>query len=333
MLGLRSNSTLKAGIPGSDTVLSLISPMNDSCRDISSHQRPVLLLPWQRARFRTEGYIQLSNVVPKGQIDDCLRVLNHNLGIPNAVSSGGTQKGLGKLGGGLTQDPRVLALMSGVAWQWAEQFLGVGQIDFNLSPQIALRFPELVDGKGDVLGDGAYDMSTEVLPEKYGTDNRLWHTDPHRQGHTHNFSLLVGVALSDITTEYAGNLCVWPGSHLMIHPCKVGDKGAIDMDRLAQAASVEIQQEAESRDPILPDLGPPLQLTHRTGDIVVLHPDLAHAGGSNRSPCIRPMVYFRLKSRSLTQFDTKRNTMDEHMTSIIRKHMDNMWFDLPGVDV
>ena len=33
-------------------------------------------------------------------------------------------------------------------------------------------------------------------------------------------SLLVGVCLSDVTQEFAGNLLVWPGSHKMLHACK-----------------------------------------------------------------------------------------------------------------
>ena len=34
------------------------------------------------------------------------------------------------------------------------------------------------------------------------------------------FSLLVGVCLSDVTEEFAGNLLVWPGSHKLLHACK-----------------------------------------------------------------------------------------------------------------
>ena len=95
-------------------------------------------------------------------------MLNHNLGVPGAILPGGSQTGLGKLGGRLTQDETILSLFSGEVLQWAEAFLGIGNVDMSaLSAQIAMRFPEL---------EGAAQ-----------TNNCIWHTDGFRQGHTHGF--------------------------------------------------------------------------------------------------------------------------------------------------
>jgi Phytanoyl-CoA dioxygenase (PhyH) len=47
----------------------------------------------------------------------------------------------------------------------------------------------------------------------------------------------------------------------------------------------------------LPSLGPPVHVKMKIGDIVLLHPDLAHTGGPNLSYDIRKMLYFRLRCR------------------------------------
>ena len=51
--------------------------------------------------------------------------------------------------------------------------------------------------------------------------------------------------------------------------------------------------------PHLPCLGPPVHVLAKAGDVLLLHPDLAHAGGPNRTDTIRKMVYFRIRSRGL----------------------------------
>ena len=49
--------------------------------------------------------------------------------------------------------------------------------------------------------------------------------------------------------------------------------------------------EADARKP---DLGAPRQLHMRTGDVVLAHQKLPHAGVANISPHVRYQVYFRL---------------------------------------
>jgi ectoine hydroxylase-related dioxygenase (phytanoyl-CoA dioxygenase family) len=50
-----------------------------------------------------------------------------------------------------------------------------------------------------------------------------------------------------------------------------------------------------NNEPELPSLGEPLQMLAEAGDVLLLHPDTAHAGGPNASSEIRRMVYFRVK--------------------------------------
>lgn len=211
-----------------------------------------------------------------------------------------------------------------------------------------------------------------------------WHTDGLRQGKSHGFrfviarsrvmlilslllSILLGVVLSDIESEFCGNLMVWPGSHLLLHRCKTTEQGALDEEKLAlivqqkpfsdlrAISAVRVkhvpqksnndnrshngEDQTHDNEPELPSLGCPHQITAKAGvslcpyndhylknyltsqDILLLHPDLAHAGGPNYSSDIRKMIYFRIKARPAgTSWD-----------SVVQQHNGDMWVDLPGV--
>jgi hypothetical protein len=160
-----------------------------------------------------------------------------------------------------------------------EALLGPDNADVqagSLSAQIAFRFPELGE---DDNGDGGGDCDAAL------GRSRSWHTDGLRQGKAHPFSLLVGICLSDVVTERAGNLLVWPGSHLLLHRCKVGRHGALDHALLQQALAARGADDAHPSPPTpgpanavidgltyhvnepqdLPDLGPPHAVLARAG--------------------------------------------------------------------
>ena len=46
------------------------------------------LTRWQKSRFVTEGYLIVENVVGGEELEQCQRLLMHNLGIPGAVHAG-----------------------------------------------------------------------------------------------------------------------------------------------------------------------------------------------------------------------------------------------------
>ena len=99
-------------------------------------------------------------------------------------------------------------------------------------------------------------------------ENDSWHTDGERKSRRHPFTLLVGVCLSDcVSSLNRGTLCVWPRQHL--NP------------RLAER----------------PDIGKPVQVPMRRGDVVLCHSELPHCGAPNRSCDIRYMIYFRVRHR------------------------------------
>jgi len=177
-----------------------------------------------------------------------------------------------------------------------EQLLGVGCVG-DFGAQVALRFPGIRD---DLVAGGA-----AVRAHVSGSD---WHTDGLRQGKKHPFSLLVGVALSDMVGPDQGNLCVWPGSHIFSQThsrwpdAKFRRPGGWDRG-----------------DGPLPDLGQPVQLRLRAGDLVLAHSELAHCGGPLLGPDIRYMTYFRVKHRDWRSM---------HEASQFRE---DMWCDFQGL--
>jgi hypothetical protein len=74
---------------------------------------------------------------------------------------------------------------------------------------------------------------------------------------------------------------------------------------------------------------------------MILHPDLAHAGGPNLSHDIRRMIYFRVKHTpsSMTRllqangYDIEENSCEEMDIEkrLAVVHNRDMWVDLPGV--
>ena len=151
--------------------------------------------------------------------------------------------------------------------------------------------------------------------------NRSWHVDGMRQGKRRPFSLLVGVALSEVSEPMCGNFTIFPKSHKLIHEL-ILDNGClrgID-DHLEWSLATSMYNPWGVTDgPQLPDLGPPKQLLLKPGDVVLAHPNLAHRGAPNLSPNIRYMVYFRLKSSNFASDEVERTWSE------------NMYADLPNV--
>ena len=273
------------------------------------------LLPWQRERFVAEGYLHVPHALPPDMIDAALHVINRELGTVGSLVAGGVQEGKGKLVG-LDAHPTLCSVITKGAKGLVESFLGKDNLNLSrISAHIALRFPQEL---------------TEV-------PSLRWHTDGLRQGRRHGFSLLVGVVLSDVLGEDCGNLLLWPGSHVPIHLATADDTGRIDSDALL--ALMRSQHHFDNsrqsttlpsvhiNEPDLPYLGVPLSVCARRGDVIVLHPDLAHCGGSNHSSSIRYMLYFRLRCNTICL----GNEVVSDWDSISRAHAEDMWVDLVGV--
>ena len=134
------------------------------------------LAGWQKRRFVSEGYLVVEQVVAQAVTDKCQALLMHHLGTPGSLHAGGTQPGMGKLGGKLTQAPEVQALITSEVRIVLEELLGINKVaglppynasSFNTdnsrlkvlstpfpTAQIALRFPEIMPA-----GDSPPDLS------------------------------------------------------------------------------------------------------------------------------------------------------------------------------
>ena len=98
----------------------------------------------------------------------------------------------------------------------------------------------------------------------------------------HTFTALVGVFLTEVNVEFAGNFTVWPGSHTLLEQY---------FKQRGEAALTEGM-------PTIP-LGAPVQLLCRPGDVVLCHYQLAHAAAVNTSADDRIAIFFRVSLKDL----------------------------------
>jgi hypothetical protein len=119
------------------------------------------------------------------------------------------------------------------------------------------------------------------------------------------FSILVGVFLSEVKAEFAGNFTVWPGSHFLIEKY-FNDRGP---------------RALHEGMPDLPKLGigEPLQLMGSPGDVVLCHYALAHSAAVNTSSNDRIACFFRLGHTEL--HDRENPAYPEHAWT----HLTKIW--------
>ena len=239
----------------------------------------------QLRRLRDDGYLVVPQAVAPDLVGRALRAINHGLsqGIdPAKLPTFHAQSFCPEVCG----TPAIVDLFerSG-ARQVAESAMG------PLQPvgggQIALRWPlapDLVPTKQPKAHiDGTYSPTNGVPP-----------------GKILNFTALASVLLSDLATTDAGNFMVWPGSHL-VHERYFREHGP---EALLAAPKL--------------DLGQPVQVTGRAGDLVLAHYLLGHTAALNLSPHVRYAVFFRLHGVGFT---------DENRLGAVT----DAWRDWPGI--
>ena len=113
---------------------------------------------------------------------------------------------------------------------------------------------------------------------------------PHLDGHRpdedppHSFTMLAGIYLVDEQERQAGNIWVWPGSHLH-HQRLFQERGT----RVLQPVSGH----ATLLDPPL-SLGQQVPVMARRGDLLLAHFLLGHNTGGNTTDRVRRIAYYRL---------------------------------------
>ncbi|KAF1789831.1 Phytanoyl-CoA dioxygenase [Phytophthora cactorum] len=253
----------------------------DATRSLMANSKhKSLLSESQRQSFMQNGYLQIRGAVPLPLANAALRRVNHDLGIPGNMIDGGVEGAI-KLAGNTSNSDVILDLyyLSDVS-KYVEALVGVDQVVHPKELRLRYDFRSLAS-HGNLLG-------------------RL-----------HPFTLLAGIALSNVPEPLCGNLTVFPGSHVSLQSRLTADgKLHGHDDECYKANSVW-------GDGTLPDLGTPVQLLAARGDLVLAHPNLAHRGGLNFSPDIRYQVYFRIKHKQFDELQEQCST--------------DLWADLQGL--
>lgn len=217
----------------------------------------------QKQSIIDQGYVHIPGVVPQVMVDKALHAINHSIGEGMDSADMQTMRSRSYCTE-LQKEPVILDLLYKTpAWSLAESAIGEGKIKATSAGQIALRFPSLVD------------PPPTPSPHLDGMHS------PHNgvpKGEIRNFTMLVGIALSDVTTSYAGNFTVWPRTHALFQDY-FREHGPDSL--LNGMPDVELPE--------------PKQLLAKAGDVMLVHYEVAHSAAINVSPHTRYAIYFRLK--------------------------------------
>ena len=217
----------------------------------------------QRKELFENGYVHVPGVIPQVMLDEVKKAINHSLG----------EEGM---------DKDQLHILRSQSYCKEIQYKPVISDLFNKTPiidlvdsvidttkvypiggaQIALRFPTMAD---------------PVQPARPHIDGMYSPNNGVTEGTISNFTALVGVLLSDLPEDNAGNFTVWPGTH-----------------RKYEKYFREHGPEAllNGMPPI--EMPEPIQIKGKAGDVVICHYQLAHGIGPNTSPNIRYATFFRI---------------------------------------
>ncbi|HZT44253.1 MAG TPA: hypothetical protein VFA07_18960 [Chthonomonadaceae bacterium] len=217
----------------------------------------------QKQDLFEQGFVKIPAVVPRIMVEAALRAINHSVGQGMNVDDMTTFRSQ-------TYCPEITGsevitdlIHRTPVWSLAESGVGGGTLRPVKGGQIALRFPSLQDPPA---------LPRAHLDGMYSPHNGV------PQGTIQNFTMLVGIFLSDVAQPYSGNFTVWPGTHHQ-YEAYFREHGPESL--------------LEGMPPIaMPE---PEQLLAQAGDAVLCHYQLAHCAVQNVSPHVRYAVFFRLK--------------------------------------
>jgi hypothetical protein len=222
------------------------------------------LSPEHRRQLLDDGYVKFPNLVPPDVLRRAVRAINASIG-KGMNASDMTTFSAQSFCPEILGTPVISDLFNASpARDLAEDAVGPGRVRPVDAGQVALRFPR--------------DLSV-ARPPTFGPHIDGMHTPTNGvpKGTISNFTALLGVLLSDLPDEFAGNFTVWPGSHLRhadyfrAH----GPRSLIDgMPKV--------------------DVGLAKQITGKAGDVVLAHYLLGHGVAPNLSPHVRYACFFRL---------------------------------------
>lgn len=219
----------------------------------------------QKLQLRRDGFLHLKGAVSPQLVDAALRVIN------------------AQLGRGFSAE---LAPKFGAEGWFPESSSRKEITDLYNASSVGETIAHLLGGHGRTL-DGAQ-LALRFPREKVPDTPRL--APPHLDGvgtsangiavgKLSTFSALAGVFLTPVRAPFAGNFCVWPGSHLVIQEF-LQTHGAPGLLREGQTPPL--------------DFGEGLQLEVEPGDAVIAHYQLMHGVAMNLAPHPRFAAFFRV---------------------------------------
>ncbi len=257
-----------------------IGQPNSFCRCLFvSYGFGMELTETQEQRLVDEGYLHLRNIVPQPLINKALQAINMSLG------KGMNEKDMTTFSSQsftpeLCESPAICDLLKkSPLWDLAESAIGKGKIINEDRAQIALRFPQ------------ASDSSKELTPHIDGI-----HTPDNGvpKGEIWNFTMLVGIALSETKVPYSGNFVLWPRTHES-YANHFKEHGTDDLlNGLEGMPSVTLPE--------------PKHVLAKPGDAFFVHYQVGHTCAVNLSPHVRYGTYFRLQHKDHDAFKVEAMT-------------------------
>jgi len=279
-------------------------------------------------------------VIPPKQLYAALRAINRHLSKPESEVKNKIPRLITSCPDLVTAKPMLDLLYETPALTYAEQL--IGKANRVVSCQIALRFPgdgclkktintfapnflERLNQNSPLIGGVVNQFLGGDDEDSYYTLTPNWEDHWHidgfpdaikglKTGEVRNFTMLLGVLLSEVPGDFCGNLSVYPGSHKILEKF-FREKGGII--KFVEGTTFEGIQLV--KDSVRDQMPPPVQLIGKPGDIYLCHYQLGHNIAANISPNVRYVVYFRLHHHS-HQLDTPK---PECMTQI--------WLDFDGI--
>lgn len=239
----------------------------------------------KRALFEN-GFVKIPGVVPELMVKEALRNINHSLGegMPSEhIQKYRAQSYCPEL---QTNSAIVDLFHKTPVKDLVGSVINMDQVEPIRSGQIALRFP------------GVLNKPQQSKPH---LDGMYTPTNGVKKGTIANFTALVGILLSDLPDINAGNFTVWPKTHRQ-YESYFQEHGAESL--LAGMPPIELPE--------------PLQITGKSGDIIIAHYTLAHGVTPNISPNIRYAIFFRIKHRDITDTNWQQS-------------MQHIWIHWPGM--
>ncbi len=217
----------------------------------------------QKKSLYEQGFLQVANVVPEVMVKAARKRINHSLGQEGMSPEQLTKHRAQSFAPEIQRSEEIVNLvMKTPAWDYAQSLIGEGTLNPVTGGQIALRFPTLLD---------------PAPPPRPHLDGMHTPTNGVPEGKIQNFTLLLGVLLSDLPEPNAGNFTVWPRTHTLFEEYY---REHTPEDLMTGMPRVKMPE--------------PHQICGKAGDIVLVHYQTGHTACHNVSDNIRYAIFFRL---------------------------------------